>query len=190
MTRRGIHHLVVVEDGTPPRRRVERGLPAAPARRTRWCWPARSGSPASVDELARLGVRVTALVRRLVDEGGTAYDVGRIVAELNDRMTQRVLDLATQPGAPVGPAPVPFCWLAFGSEARQEQALRTDQDNGLAYEDPSPADAAAVAELLRASRRRGQRGAGPDRVPGVPGADHGIQPGVVPAGRRVGAALP
>ena len=39
---------------------------------------------------------------------------------------------------------MPFSWLAFGSEARREQTLRTDQDNGLAYADPSRADAAAV----------------------------------------------
>ena len=144
MTRRGIHHLVVVEEGrllgvvsSEDFLRLHSTHPVVLAREI--------GLAGSVDELARLGARVTALVRRLVDEGGTAYDVGRIVAELNDRMTQRVLDLATHPGAPVGPAPVPFCWLAFGSEARQEQGLRTDQDNGLAYEDPSPADAAAVA---------------------------------------------
>ena len=103
------------------------------------------GPAASVDDLARLAVRVTALVRRLVDEGGTPYDVGRIVAELNDRIVQRVVELAHRSaGAPAGPPPVPFCWLVFGSEARREQTLRTDQDNGLAYADPSPTDAAAV----------------------------------------------
>ena len=29
-------------------------------------------------------------MRRLVDEGGSAYDIGQIVAELNDRMVARV----------------------------------------------------------------------------------------------------
>ena len=144
MTRRGIHHLAVVEAGrlvgvvsSEDFLRLQSTHPVVLAREI--------GLALSVDDLARLGARVTGLVRRLVDEGGTPYDIGRIVAELNDRLTQRVLDLTGGPQAPVGPAPVPFCWLAFGSEARQEQSLRTDQDNGLVYADPSPAAAAAVA---------------------------------------------
>jgi CBS domain-containing protein len=144
MTRRGIHHLVVVEEGrllgvvsSEDFLRLHSTHPVVLAREI--------GLAGSVDELAPLGARVTALVRRLVDEGGTAYDVGRIVAELNDRMTQRVLDLATAAGAPVGPPPVPFCWLAFGSEARGEQTLRTDQDNGLVYADPTPSEHAGIA---------------------------------------------
>jgi CBS domain-containing protein len=144
MTRRGIHHLVIVEEGrlagvvsSEDFLRLQSTHPVVLAREI--------GLAGSVDDLSRLGTRVTAMVRRLIDEGATAYDVGRIVAELNDRMTHRVLDLATQAGSPVGPAPLPYCWLAFGSEARQEQGLRTDQDNGLAYEDPTSADAEAAA---------------------------------------------
>ena len=143
MTRRGIHHLVVLEDGrlvgvvsSHDFLRVQATHPVAVSREIRLA--------GSVDDLARLGARVTALVSRLVSEGGTPYDVGRIVAELNDQILQRVLELVSGPGAPVGPPPVPFCWLAFGSEARREQTLRTDQDNGLAYADPPPGDAAAV----------------------------------------------
>ena len=189
MTRRGIHHLAVVDAGrlvgvvsSNDFLRLQATHPVTVAREI--------GLAPSVDDLARLGVRITALVRRLVDEGGTPYDVGRIVAELNDRMVQRVLELATGPLAPAGPPPVPFCWLAFGSEARREQTLRTDQDNGLVYADPPPPDAAAVAGLLRAPRGGGQRGARPHRLPGVPRADHGLQPRVVPAGRRLDAAVP
>jgi CBS domain-containing protein len=143
MTRRGIHHLVVLEAGrligvvsSHDFLRVQATHPVAVSREIRLA--------GSVDDLARLGARVTALVSRLVAEGGTPYDVGRIVAELNDQILQRALELVSGPGALLGPPPVPFCWLAFGSEARREQTLRTDQDNGLAYADPPPADAAVV----------------------------------------------
>ncbi|HEU4371290.1 MAG TPA: DUF294 nucleotidyltransferase-like domain-containing protein [Methylomirabilota bacterium] len=101
----------------------------------------------SVEGLAALAARVTGLVRRLVEEGGTAYDVGQIVAELNDRIVTRVLGLTAGALEEVGePAPpVPFCWLVFGSEARREQTLRTDQDNGLIYADPPSGEEAATA---------------------------------------------
>jgi CBS domain-containing protein len=105
----------------------------------------------SVGVLAALGPRVTQLVRTLVDEGGTAYDIGQIVAELNDRVVVRVLALtiaALEQGGHTAPA-APFCWLGFGSEARREQTLRTDQDNGLVYADPAPPVAEATAAYYR-----------------------------------------
>ncbi len=97
MTRRGIHHLAVVEEGrllgvvsSNDFLRLHATHPVTMAREI--------ASAPSVDDLARLGGRVTALVRRLVDEGGTPYDVGRIVAELNERMMQRVVELVTRAG--------------------------------------------------------------------------------------------
>ena len=140
----------------------------------------------SVDDLARLG---GAGHGAGAPAGGRGRDAVRRRADRRraERPDRRAGARAGhRPGASVGPPPVPFCWLAFGSEARREQTLRTDQDNGLAYADPSPADAPGDAGLLRAPRRRGQRGARPRRLPGVPRADHGLQPGVVPAGRASG----
>jgi CBS domain-containing protein len=94
---------------------------------------------------------VTALVGRLVEEGGSPYDIGQLVAELNDRMVVRVLGLtaAALEEAGEGASPAGFCWLAFGSEARREQTLRTDQDNGLVYADPEPEQAEDAAARYR-----------------------------------------
>jgi CBS domain-containing protein len=96
------------------------------------------GRAVSIEGLASLSGRLTALVRRLVAEGGTAYDIGQVVAELNDRIVARTLGLVTGhlETAGEGHPPVAYCWLALGSEARREQTLRTDQDNGLVYADP------------------------------------------------------
>jgi CBS domain-containing protein len=146
MTRRDIHHLPVVDGGrlvgvvsSNDFVRLQTTHPVLLARE--------SAAADSIETLARLAARTIPVVRRLVDEGGSAYDVGRLVAELNDRIVVRVLGLtraALERSA--GPAPaVAWCWLAFGSEARREQTLRTDQDNGLVYADPPAAEAAAVA---------------------------------------------
>ncbi len=125
---------------------------------------------ASLPGLAELAGRVTALVRRLVDEGGSAYDIGQIVSELNDRIVIRVLGLAasTLEESGAGAPPVPYCWLLFGSEARREQTLRTDQDNGLVYSEPSPELAGATAEYygrFAAEAIRGLVRVGSRRVP-------------------------
>ena len=48
-----------------------------------------------------------------------------------DALTRRLLGFAI---ADLGEAPVPWAWVALGSEARLEQALLTDQDHALAYD--------------------------------------------------------
>ena len=125
----------------------------------------------SLEALAALGGRITALVGRLVAEGASAYDVGQFVAELNDRVVLRVLALTAAALETQGlpPPAVPYCWLAFGSEARREQTLRTDQDNGLVYADPPAEVAGAVAAYYARFAEDAVRGLVATGVPLCPG---------------------
>lgn len=146
MTRRRIRHVVVVEGGRLVGVVSSRDLLGLQAAHPVTLARDIDRAP-TVTELAALGARVTQLVRALVEEGAAAYDVGQLVAELNDRVVARVVALTAAALAADGHAPpaAPFCWLAFGSEARREQTLRTDQDNGLVYADPEPEAAPATA---------------------------------------------
>jgi CBS domain-containing protein len=69
-----------------------------------------------------------------------APSVTRVLTVLHDSLTARFIQLAVDR---LGEPPVPFAWLAFGSAARSELTLASDQDNGLAYEDTD--DPAVVA---------------------------------------------
>jgi CBS domain-containing protein len=146
MTRRDIHPLPVVEDG--------RCVAVVSSHDVlRWQSPhplllvREIAAASTIDALTRLADRTTPLIARLVAEGGSALDVARIVAEINDRLVRRALDLtvASLQASGAGPPPARWCWLVFGSEARREQTLRTDQDNGLVYADPRESDAGAAA---------------------------------------------
>ena len=67
----------------------------------------------------------------------------RVLTVLHDCLTARLLELAFgRHGAP----PVDYAWLVFGSAARNELTLASDQDNGLAYVDT---DDPAVDEYFR-----------------------------------------
>ena len=187
MTRRGIHHLVVMEAGrlvgvvsSHDFLRVQATHPVAVSREIRLA--------RSVDDLARLGARVTALVGRLVSEGGTPYDVGRIVAELNDQILQRVLELVSGPGGAARPAagPVLLARLRQRGPPRADAPDRPGQRARV--RGPAAGGRRRRPGLLRAPRRRDQRGARARRLPGMPRADHGLQPGVVPAGERLDGA--
>ena len=67
----------------------------------------------------------------LVAGGADAAKVGRVVGSAVDALTRRLLASAIEE---LGEPPVPWAWLALGSEARLEQALHTDQDHALAYD--------------------------------------------------------
>lgn len=159
MTRHRIRHVVLVEDGRAIGVVSSRDFLALQT--THPVTLAREITRAgSLDAVAALAARVTTLVRRLVDERGTAYDIGQIVAELNDRIVVRVLALTAGALEEAGEdaAPLRYCWLAFGSEARREQTLRTDQDNGLVYEDTPPPLAARAAAYFRCFAETAIRG--------------------------------
>lgn len=159
MTRHRIRHVVLVEAGRAIGVVSSRDFLALQT--THPVTLAREITRAgSLDALAALAARVTTLVRRLVDERGTAYDIGQIVAELNDRIVVRVLALTAGALEEAGEdaPPLRYCWLAFGSEARREQTLRTDQDNGLVYEDPPPPLAARAAAYFRCFAEKAIRG--------------------------------
>src|SRR5690606_38616326 len=58
---------------------------------------------------------------------------------------ERVIELMIEEHGAPG---VPFTWLAFGSEGRREQALLTDQDNGILFEAGSPEEAEQIRQRL------------------------------------------
>jgi CBS domain-containing protein len=68
----------------------------------------------------------------LLDAHLDAPSLTRVLTVLCDTMTSRLLELAFERH---GEPPVPYAWLAFGSCARSELTLASDQDNGLAYAD-------------------------------------------------------
>jgi CBS domain-containing protein len=151
MTRREIHHLVVVEDGRLVGVLASDDVVGAQAVHPVSLAREIARAP-SREALARLAGSVTALVQRLVDDDAGAGEIAHIVAELNDRIVARVLAQAESAlvDRGQGPPPVAYGWLVFGSEGRREQTLRTDQDNGLVYGDTAPDQAEPTARYFTA----------------------------------------
>jgi CBS domain-containing protein len=150
MTRRNLHHLAVVDGerlvgvvSSHDLMLLQGAHPVALAREIE--------VQPTVAGLVALAAQTPALIRRLADEGVRALELGRIVAELNDRLVRRVVALAEAAVEAEGGGrpPVPYTWLAAGSEGRREQTLRTDQDNGLVYADPPAEGTGAAAAYFR-----------------------------------------
>lgn len=89
-------------------------------------------SAASVDELSVAAKGVPDLVVKLIERDARAVEVGEIITSFADAITRRLLILAEEK---LGPTPCDYAWLAFGSQARQELMLGSDQDNALILPD-------------------------------------------------------
>lgn len=88
----------------------------------------RIGRAQGGDELEALVPEVRISFLRMLGEHASARVVGSAMSAIGRAFKQRLLELAEQA---LGPPPVPYCFLALGSMARQEQSVVTDQDNAL-----------------------------------------------------------
>jgi CBS domain-containing protein len=80
------------------------------------------------EDLAQLSTHLKNTFVRMVNEDANSHMVGRAMSEIGRSFKQRLLMLAEDK---FGPPPIPYCFLALGSMARDEQLLVTDQDNAL-----------------------------------------------------------
>jgi CBS domain-containing protein len=95
------------------------------------------------DELVVAAADIPTLFVDLLDARLDATLLCRVLTILHDSLTARLLELAF---ARHGTPPVDYAWLVFGSAARNELTLASDQDNGLAYADT---DDPAVDDYFR-----------------------------------------
>lgn len=86
----------------------------------------------SVIGIKRLLDDIRATFVRMVNEDANSHMIGAAMAGIGRSISQRLLELAE---AELGPPPVPYCFMALGSMARDEQLIVTDQDNALVLDD-------------------------------------------------------
>lgn len=152
MVRHGIRHVLVVEreeirgivsenDLFSLQRLGMRELSSAIGRTT------------SLDRLVGLGRDVRRLADDMLNQGMAVEQLTQFIASLNDVLARRIVELALAPQA----GQLRYCWIALGSEGRQEQTFVTDQDNGIVFIGPAGAGAEDVrAALLPHAQRVNQ----------------------------------
>jgi CBS domain-containing protein len=127
MSERGIGHLPVVEDGVAVGVLTQTDM----VRRHSVSAVYMIRDIANRDDyetLAEVTAEIPALLAHLVGAGVPAHQIGHMITSISDALTRRLIALAE---ANMGPAPVPWLWLACGSQGRREQTGVSDQDNCL-----------------------------------------------------------
>ncbi|MFT6954801.1 MAG: CBS domain-containing protein [Glaciecola sp.] len=73
--------------------------------------------------------------------------VGKVLSQATDVMTRKLITFFGQKN---GQAPMPYCWLVFGSQAREDQTMGSDQDNALLLaEEPNEEQAAYFEKMAK-----------------------------------------
>lgn len=82
----------------------------------------------SLAELKEISDLLPKLQIRLAKLGASSDHVGKSISAITMAFTKRLIEMAEEK---FGASPVPYAWLAAGSQARQEQLAHSDQDNAI-----------------------------------------------------------
>lgn len=149
MSERGIHHLVVMDGERVAGLISEKDLFAMQRRGLRQVGAAIREAATVEAVVARAG-DVREITRELITQGVAAEHLVRILATLDERLSRRVIELELREA---GVAPHEICWIAMGSEGRQERTLASDQDNGILFADAAGDPDQVRGRLLPVARR-------------------------------------
>lgn len=83
-----------------------------------------------VEQLQSLYDKLPGILSVLLSADSHYQNIVQISVAVSDAITKRVIELAIERA---GPPPVDFAFIALGSEGREEQTLKTDQDNAIIY---------------------------------------------------------
>lgn len=138
MIRHQVHHLPVTEGGSNQRPLIgvitEHDLLVA-----------QSNNPGAIvrkikhsfylEDLRDIRQKAGGLLSKYLDQEVSIRFVSNIMGQINDALIRRIiqLEIKQMEGSGYKRPQVPFCWLGLGSQGREEQLLRTDQDSALVF---------------------------------------------------------
>jgi CBS domain-containing protein len=131
MARKNIHHLPVVDGDTVAGMITATDLTERQAASAVYL-VGDIYKQTSIERMREATAKIPQLLVSLAGGGATAQSIGHVITALGDAVTTRLLQLTEEH---LGPPPVPYAWVAAGSQARNEQTARSDQDNCLLLDD-------------------------------------------------------
>ncbi len=145
MSEKNIHHLPIIDTDKTPLGMVT----AADLLRHQELSPLllinQINRQNTVDGLKQACQQLPTLIVNLILTDMKTSDIGSVIAAITDSLTRRLIALGfDQFGRP----PFSFQFLVFGSQARKDQSLGSDQDNGMMLsQEPNAEQAAYFAKL-------------------------------------------
>ena len=99
----------------------------------------------SMEEIVDRHNKLPKQIMTLISSGANAKNLTRFITTISDTILNKVIGFALIHHPP---PPARFVFMILGSEGRNEQTLKTDQDNAIIFEDVPEASQAAVQEYF------------------------------------------
>ena len=131
MARHNIHHVPVMDQGTVVGMITTTDLTEQQSNSAVYLAGA-IYKQTTVEALVETSGRIKQLQRNLAAAEASAYSTGHIVSAITDALTSRLVQLGE---LRLGPPPVDYAWVAAGSQGRNEQTAKSDQDNCMVLDD-------------------------------------------------------
>jgi CBS domain-containing protein len=113
----------------------------------------------TVGQLQSLYDKLPGIISLLLGNDSNYRNIAQVSTAVSDAVTRRLIELTIErTGAP----PVSFAFVSLGSEGREEQTLKTDQDNALIYEGEKTKEADEYFHELSESINKGLNDIGYD----------------------------
>lgn len=98
------------------------------------------------ETLKYIRTKASELTQGYLEQDIPIYFVTKVISEINTAITKRAIRLSIKEFEK--DPPVPYSWLAMGSQGRKEQLLMTDQDNALVFENVPEEEYAATKKYF------------------------------------------
>ncbi|MCG6881723.1 MAG: DUF294 nucleotidyltransferase-like domain-containing protein [Deltaproteobacteria bacterium] len=95
----------------------------------------------SLNEIVDKQQRIPRLIQNMLNSGAKTKTITRLISSISDAILEKLVGFALDE---LGPAPADFVFLIVGSEGRNEQTLKTDQDNAIIYADVTKPESGAA----------------------------------------------
>lgn len=132
MLHNNVHHLPIMDKGEEPRGVISLSDVIKHETQSSLFLVSNIFHQQTVKGLKKVSKDVAPTFVRMVNEDANSHMIGSAMAGIGRSFTQRLLELGEEK---FGPPPIPYCFMALGSMARDEQLVVTDQDNAMILDD-------------------------------------------------------
>ncbi len=140
MIKNNIHHICITQDGTNKSKLIgivsEHDILVLHGNNPS-VFIRESKRAKDADKLKQIRYRAERLLKKYLKQEVSISYISRIMTEINNAINRRAIEIVIADLLSKGKEipNVKWCWLALGSQGREEQLLRSDQDNALVFAD-------------------------------------------------------
>lgn len=132
MSRHGINHLPVLDAVTQEPVGMITNTDISKQQRTNVLFIISDlAKTKTLDELVSKAWQIPQYIASSAKRAGDFDIAGKVLSQATDTMTRKLITFYQQQH---GQAPLRYCWLVYGSQAREDQTMGSDQDNALLLE--------------------------------------------------------